>query len=300
MTDTVRHETRAKGIAGVIGAVAAWGVGPILVKLIDLPGLTLALYRLWSGLAVMLVVVAVTGRRLRWLEMRTATATGLLFGVNVAFFFTALKHTSVADASLITALAPVLIFVVAGPLFGERLRARDLRLAAITIGGVVVVVIGSSGRPEWSLLGDLLAVGALVSWAAYFVASKRARATLGTLEFQTGVMLGAAALVTPVVFISGSRLTLPHGDDWLWLTLFVLIPGAVGHSIMSWAHRYVDVSVASLIVVAQPVVSTLAAAVFLSEALGALQLLGGAIVLASIVAVIRSHRPTEAELLPAD
>jgi drug/metabolite transporter (DMT)-like permease len=300
MTDTVRRGTRPQGIAGVVAAVAAWGIGPILVKVIELPGLTLALYRTWLGFAVMLLLLGVTGRRISREELRPAIGAGLLFGVNVAFFFTALKHTSVADASLITALAPVLILVVAGPLFGERLRWRDLVLTAIVIGGVVLVVLGSSARPEWSLFGDLLAVGALVSWAAYFVASKQARVHVGTVQFQTGVMLGAGVVVTVAVAISGSPLVLPRGDDWIWLMAFVLVPGAVGHLLMSWSHRYVDVSVSSLIVVAQPVVSTLAAAVLLSETLGALQLLGGAVVLMAIVPVIRGHRVLETDLLAAD
>src|SRR4051812_15394207 len=118
MTAPVRHETRPEGIAGVVAAVAAWGFGPILVKLIDMPGLTLtlALYRVWLGFAVMLVVLIATGRRVRWSELRVAGGAGLIFGFNAVFFFTALKHTSVADATLITALTPVLIFVVAGRL----------------------------------------------------------------------------------------------------------------------------------------------------------------------------------------
>ncbi|MBA3653766.1 MAG: EamA family transporter [Actinobacteria bacterium] len=300
MTTTARRTTSAEGIAGVAAAVAAWGFGPIFVKLIDLPGLTLALYRLWLGLGVMAVSMVVTRRRITLAELRIAATGGVLFGVNVSFFFTALKHTSVADASLITALAPVLILVVAGPLFGERLHARDLALTATVIGGVILVVLGSSGRPEWSGFGDLLAVGALVSWAAYFVASKRARVHLGTLQYQTGVMLGAALFVTPVALISGTALRAPVGGDWAWLAAFVLLPGAIGHTVMSWAHRYVDVSVSSLVVVAQPVVSALAAAVFLDESLGALQLIGGAIVLLTIAAVVRSHRPLAPDGLPAE
>ena len=65
---------------------------------------------------------------------------------------------------------------------------------------------------------------------------------------------------------------------------------------MSWAHRYVDVSLSSLIVVAQPVVSTLAAAVFLDETLNALQVGGVVVALLGIAAVIRSHRALEADL----
>ncbi|HZN13491.1 MAG TPA: DMT family transporter [Acidimicrobiales bacterium] len=300
MTDVARHETQARGTLGVVAAVAAWGFGPIFVKLIEMPGLTLALYRLWLGFAVMVIVMACAGRRMTWLDLKTSGACGALFGVNVSFFFTALKHTSVADASLITALAPVLILVVAGPLLGERLRARDIGLTAVVIAGVALVVLGSSGQPEWSLLGDGLAVGALVSWAAYFVATKRARATMATLEYQTGVLFGAALVATPVALLSGSPLVAPHGDDWIWLLAFVLLPGAIGHLLMSWSHRFVDVSVSSLIVVAQPVVSALAATVVLHERLGALQLAGGAVVLAAIASVVRDHRRLEADLVAAD
>ena len=300
MREADRHTTRAEGVAGVVAAVLLWGIGPILIKSIELPGLTMALYRVWLGFAVFLVVALFGGRRLTRDELRTAFGAGLIFGVNVAFFFTALKHTSVADASLITALTPVLILVVAGPLFGERVTARDVGLTAVVLGGVVLVVLGSSGSPEWSLFGDLLAVGALVTWAAYFIASKRARRRLGALEFQVGAMLGAGVIMTPLVLLSGSDLALPQGDDWVWLALFVLVPGAMGHLVMSWAHRFVDVSVSSLIVVAQPVVTTLAAAFLLDESLGALQLLGGAIVLGSVAMVVRTHRSAETEMLPAD
>ena len=79
----------------------------------------------------------------------------------------------------------------------------DVLLTLVVIAGVALVVLGSSGRPEWSLFGDLLAVGALVTWTAYFVASKHARATLGALEYQAGVTLGAALVITPVALLVG-------------------------------------------------------------------------------------------------
>ncbi len=299
-TSARARENRAEGVAGVVAAVAAWGFGPIFIKLIELPSLTLALYRLWLGFAVMAAVAVATARRITREDARTAAAGGLLFGANVTFFVSAIKHTSVADASLITALAPVLILVVAGPMFGERIAFRDLVLTAVILGGVGLVVLGSSGSPEWSILGDLFAVGALVSWAAYFVATKRARIRMGTVEYQTVVMLTASLVVTPYVLLSGAEWVQPGGDDWLWLALFVLVPGAVGHLLMSWSHRYVDVSTSSLIVVAQPVVSAVAAAVVLGESLGTLQLLGGATVLVAIGVLIRGHRPLEARLVAAD
>ena len=41
-------------------AVVAWGFGPIFVKLIEMPGLTLAVYRLWLGFALMVAIALIS------------------------------------------------------------------------------------------------------------------------------------------------------------------------------------------------------------------------------------------------
>ena len=64
---------------------------------------------------------------------------------------------------------------------------------------------------------------------------------------------------------------------------------------MSWSHRYVDVSVSSIIVDGAPVLSSLAAVFVLDEPLGALQLMGGLVVLVAIAAVVRASASTFGE-----
>ena len=74
---------------------------------------------------------------------------------------------------LVGALQPALMLLVAGPMFGEPVTASIIGWSLAAIAGVVIVVSGSSGAPVWSVTGDLLAVGALVAWTIYFIASKR-------------------------------------------------------------------------------------------------------------------------------
>ena len=284
-----------RGMAGAGFAVLCFSVGPLLVKAGHLPGLTLAFYRLWVGFVFMALVQLLLRGALTWRAIKASALGGLLFGVNVSFFFSAVRATTVADASLITAIQPALLLLVAGPLFGERVTVRTVLLTALAIGGVALVVVGSSGTPEWSLRGDLLAVGALVTWAGYFVASKRARDQLDALEYMASVMGIAAVVLTPVALLSGQHLGGLMARDWLYLLGFVLVPGAGGHLMLSWSHRYVDVSVSSIIVVAAPVLSSLAAVFVVDEPLGAVQLLGGLVVLVAIAAVVRSAGSALAE-----
>jgi drug/metabolite transporter (DMT)-like permease len=92
----------------------------------------------------------------------------------MTMFFSAVKLTSVAVATVIGALQPVLVLFVAGSLLGERVGRRMVAWTALAIVGVVVIVIGAGVPAGDERLGDLLAVGSMVCWAGYFVASKQA------------------------------------------------------------------------------------------------------------------------------
>jgi drug/metabolite transporter (DMT)-like permease len=278
------------GLAAAVVAVIAWGFGGVLVKLTAMEGLALSFARLWLGFLVMLPVMVVARRRLTWVALRRSALGGLFLGGDVVLFFSSLKLTSVADVTLIGALQPALVLLVAGPWFGERVGIREVGWTIAAVAGTAVVIAGAAGTPAWSPLGDLLAVGALFAFTGYFLVTKRARQSVGTLEYMTGVMLVAALVATPLALASGQDLRPGRAVDWLWLAVFVLVPGAGGHTLMGWAQRYVDVSVTSLVVVGMPVVAALAALVVLGEPLTVPQVLGGLLVLVSISAILR--RPT--------
>ena len=285
---TARHATL--GTAAAVVAMVSWGFGPVLIRLTAMPGLTLAVYRLWLGFLLMVPLWAAARRPLSWRVLRQSLPAGVMFGSNAALFFSAVKLTSVANATLIGALQPALVLLVAGRWFGERVGAREIIWTLVSIAGVALVVGGSAGTPTWSPLGDLLAVGALLTFTGYFLAAKQARARLDTVELMAGAMLVSALVATPVALLSGQALRVPRAADWLWLALFVVVPGTGGHLLMNWAHRWVDVSVSSLLAVGWPVVAAVAALVILGEPLGPLQVVGGLVALAAITAVLHAQR----------
>jgi drug/metabolite transporter (DMT)-like permease len=258
----------------------------VIVKITHVPAIAFAFYRLWLGSFAMLVALRVARRRVTWAKVRPAIPAGVLFGLNIALFFSALKRTSVADVLVISALQPALTLLVAGPLFGERITRSDAAWTAASLGGVVLVTVGSSGTPVWSLRGDLLAVGSLLAWTIYFLVSKRVRTEVPALEYMAGVTVTAALVMTPVALLTRQPLGSLRLTDWLWLLLFVA--GAQGgHVMLAWAHAEVDVSVSSLLILAQPIISSVAALLVLGESITGLEIAGGVVVVISMAAVVR-------------
>jgi drug/metabolite transporter (DMT)-like permease len=280
------------GASAVLSAVLIWSFTNTLIKLSPLQPLTFAVHRLWLGSLILLATLYATGRRLSWRTIRASAPGGALLGIEIAFFFSAIKHTSIADVAVISALQPALVLLVAGRLFGEVVGRRELALTAVSLGGVVLVTVGSAGTPAWSLGGDLLAAGSLLAWTSYFLVSKHARSSVPALDYMAVVMVAATVVVAPLAVVSGQPIGGVAVSDLATLLLFVAGASA-GHLLVAWAHSSVDVSVSSLIMLAQPVLSSLTALLILGEPLAPLTVVGGVIVIASLAAILGATSPAE-------
>ena len=279
------------GSLAVLAAVGVWGGVAVVARFVDeIDGVVLGMHRLWIGALMTLVVFHVRGGRLSWRLMRLCLPGGLAFALDIGLFFSALKHTTVANATVIGALQPALVMLLVGRMFGERVRLEAIGWTIVAIGGVGLVVFGSSGAVVWSPFGDLLATGALFAWTWYFVASRQARANLSALEFLVGMTLVAALALTPVALLTGHQLDPGSLGDWAWIALLAVGSGGLGHLLISWAHDHIDLSVMSLLTLAVPVVAAISAAIFLDEPLVALQVIGLLVVVSALgVVVLRSN-----------
>jgi uncharacterized membrane protein len=144
---------------------------------------------------------------------------------------------------------------------------------------------GRESRTANTSRGDALAVGSLVAFTGYWLVSKRVIGVSADSEGYTfGVMLVAAVAMTPVAFLCGDRLGPVRPADWFWLALLALVPGS-GHLLFNFAHRFVDVSVSSVVSAGNPIIASLLALLVLGEPLDAVQIAGGIVAVLVIAAV---------------
>ena len=286
------------GVAAVSFGVFLWAASTVIVKGSEVTGVTFAVCRVWVGAPALWLVARLSGRRVSREVWRASIVPGVLFAANIALFFEALQRSTVANVTLITSIEPALIFLVAGRMFGERITAGDVGWTLASLAGIGLVVAGAASRPGWHPTGDVLAFIAILVWTVFFLASKRIRARTATLEYFTAVLGIAAVALTPVMFLRGGTFTDPSARDWLLIVIVALGPGTGGHLLVTWAHRHVDVSLSSVIGVAQPVIAAAGAALFIDEKLVALQIVGGLVTMASVIAVVRRRRVPDPDLTP--
>jgi drug/metabolite transporter (DMT)-like permease len=293
----VRSPQGREHLAISVGAVAvfAWGFGPLLVRGIDASAPTIVFWRLWMAAPVMVAAAYLTGGRLTVPLLKTAFFPGVLFGTSMIVGFTSYQTTSIANATLIGALQPALMLFIGPWLFGDRTAARQILLAVIALAGIATVVLGANQSSGASLRGDLLALINLGLWTMYFVRVKQVRnrgVHAGALI--AGVFCVAAVGVSPYVLLTSHDLGAIHGTDWLPIIAMVLVSGLVGHGLMTWAQRHLDITLASLLMLGSPVISAVGAWIVFDQQLSAVQVAGALVVLAALGGIVYEARANAA------
>jgi drug/metabolite transporter (DMT)-like permease len=293
-----QRASRRAGIVAVCVGTVAWGSANVLVKWSSLPALRFAMVRLWAGVAISAIALLATRRRLRWATFRACALGGVIFAADISLGFTAVKHTSVANASLIGSLSTLVIAVVSARMLRERVHPSDWALIGASLAGVAIVALGASGSPVWSPFGDLLAFISVGTWSVYWFFSRRARRDTNAIEYMACVMLAAAIVITPLALLVDGAPSIPHGRDWVALLTVALVPGFVGHTLVAWSHRHVESWLSALITQCSPVISAVGAWVVVGESIPPLVVVGGMLVLAAtgVVVVRATKRQPEAEL----
>lgn len=290
--DTTVDATGSSSLAGLLGAalaVTAWGSASVLVKAIDMGGLAVGVYRFLLHFLAIAVWMRFRGTPFSLRALRLSAFGGVALALDVAFFFTAVKETSVINATLIGALQPILVGVVAARFFGEKIRSRDALWSIVALAGVFAVVVTASDSAVSSLKGDLLAVGALVSWSAYFVASKQSKGSLTSTEFTAGAALWTGLLNLPLAIAFGQDLSMPTVRDLALILVITFVAGVFGHSLMNWSLVQIPLWVGSTFTLMIPVAASVIAWAVLGEPLTVAQVLGTAVVLAALAAIVISQ-----------
>jgi drug/metabolite transporter (DMT)-like permease len=282
--------------------VLLWGVGPLFVRAVDTGALTIATARNWIAVPVALLIARLAKSPLSWRILRAAIPGGIAFAIAQTLGFASFQETSLAIAAVIGAVSPLVIVIVAVPLFGERLSGKQIALMGLAFAGVFAVVLGADSGGDAHLLGDLLAFGSLFAMTTYLLLMKHARmADVPAAGYVAGVFLVCAVAVTPLDLMWGDGLSAIQGVDWLWIFMLAVFAGCLGHTLMTWAQRHVNVGVASVMVLGTTIVTAAGGWIFFGQELNVVQIVGGFVVLASLGGVLLfqlsdPHRPPEVPL----
>lgn len=213
--------------------------------------------------------------------------TGLgVLGVtlNQMFFIVGLSLTSVAHASIIVGITPILVLIIAAIVGQERLTLQKITGMLVALCGVGILQMSNGNASGATVVGDfVIFCGALV-FAMYTVFSKPVSERLGAMTINFFAYVGGAVLIAPAtLWLShGVHFSGISGRAWLGLLYLSALGSLASYIIYSWALKSVPASRVASFSYLQPVLATLMAIPLLGERLSAPLVAGGAIALAGV------------------
>jgi len=208
---------------------------------------------------------------------------GLFFAIDLGVWHWSIVWTSVANATLLANLAPIVV-TLAGWLIWKRRVSRTFLVGMfVAIAGMFVLVGPNFAIGGTRLIGDALGALTAVFYASYMLAIKQARdAQASTARLMAWSTTISAAALLPAALIAPQPFLPAAAAGWLVLAGLAIVSQVLGQGLIAYAFAHLPASLSSVSLLIQPVVAALAAWAIFGEAVGPAQLVGGAIVLAGI------------------
>lgn len=213
------------------------------------------------------------------------------YAAQAGLFFSALRHIDASLTSLLLYTYPALVFCGAVALRREHVTPRKALALALASGGAALVLLGG-GTGGLETTGVALALGAGATYAVYILVAESVVARIDALLLGALIATGAAASFLVVGLITGA-LAFPAGG-WIWIVAIAVFCTVTPIVTFMLGMERVGGATASILSTVEPVVTVALAVAIYAEALGPLQVLGGALVLAAVVAL--QTRATRASL----
>ncbi|GAA0800412.1 DMT family transporter [Spirilliplanes yamanashiensis] len=294
-----------RGLVYVFIAATAWGTGGAAAALLyrdnGLGPVAVSFWRFVLGAAALAGALAAArltaGRRparlarpagRRW----TLVVTGAGLAVYQTAYFAAVEQAGLAVATVVTLGAgPALIAAGGRLLLDERLGRGGAAAVALALAGLALLGADGGGGGPRPLLGIALALLSAAGYAAVTLLTRGAPAGDPARTALSGFAVGAVCLLGPAV----AEGLWPAGDLRAaagWLAYLGVVPTALAYGLFFAGLARIRATTASVVALVEPVTAALIGVLALGERLGAVALLGMAVLLAAVAALAVAERRT--------
>jgi drug/metabolite transporter (DMT)-like permease len=186
----------------------------------------------------------------------------------------ALNYTSPVYFSLIAALTPVAVMLMAALFIGERFTMiKFLGVMLGIAGAALMVVMGQSlGSGTDDLLGIFLAIMSLLTWALYMIITRKVAQKYSPVTQMKYVFLISAIVTVPLAWTEIPEQALFSAGTFQWvgaleMAFIVLMATVLGYFLIPFAMKSLSATTVSIYTNLQPIVASLIAIIIGQDAL---------------------------------
>lgn len=244
-------------------SILSVAISPILVRLAGNPGLDFAFWR--SIFSALLLLPFAFNKRKSFAKISPKDAfllglSGILLGVHFYTWILSLSFTSVASSTVIVTATPIFVAILGWFWLKEKLNKATWIGIMLGFLGTCLLAYAEPQTMRFPMAwwGNLLSFFAMICIGIYLMIGRKLRKHMPWVEYVFCVY-AAAALTTILMQVGSQRLPTLEGKVIFWSFIAALFPSLIGHGGMNYAIKFHHPAFLSLLVLTEPLLSSLVA-----------------------------------------
>lgn len=289
MREAAAHpNAQRRALLALLAGGVAIGCSPLFVRFSEVGPVGTAFWRVALALLPLVIFSRLrpsrgTGAPRSPGDYAMVMLPGVFLAADLIAWHIALHHTTVANATLISNLAPIFVTLFNWLFLSQRISRRFLLGLSVTTVGTLSLVGGPSALASGHIAGDGIALLAGIVYAGYILTVGWVRQRFSTSSLMIWSTASAALSTLPFALaFEGSLLPLTMAG-WLILIGLAWVSQVGGQGCIAFALAALPTSFSSLTLLIQPIVAAILAWLLLGEALTGYQFAGGAMILTGIL-----------------
>jgi len=275
-------------IAGIL-----FGTSSIFIRLLDVLSVSsLAFWRLTIASVVLVGTTLVLREsfklRIAKENFRQISILGVFLGLHMALYISAVKNTTILNATVLVNTAPIFSLLVST--FHFNMKPSRLAVTGLVISflgaGLVAYADAFDSPLKIHLIGDLEALLAAVTEALYLSFGRETRRKMPLMSQVIPIYLVSAFIIGFFCLLTRTPVTLSHEPNMILLLMgFGILPTALGHTFYYSSLSNLKSFETATLALLEPIGATLLGVALFSEIPTPVFVLGAVLVLTGIVAV---------------
>lgn len=246
----------------------SFGFAPILVRFgTDVEPLVLAGLRTVFAVIILLPLWMMKGATIQELKKNGVhlfwlIGAGVCLGVHFTLWIASLHYTSVASASVLVTVHPVILIVAESILFKRSFRPVVWVGVLVAFAGSTFLGIADNSLAEQfpnALLGNSLAFSAAVIFVIYFLIGRKIRQHSEWIDYVFHVYFyaGITCAILSIFWVGGLPV-ITVSSIFVGLAL-AIGPTILGHGSMNYAVKYISPTLLSTLILSEAVIAAVTA-----------------------------------------
>ena len=292
-----------KPYIGLFISIASVSSAAILIKTVSFHEqypLTVAFYRLlFTTLLVLPFVIFRKSIRNELINLSkrsflTMVFIGFILASHFIFWISSLGKTSVASSVILVTAHPLLVGPLSHYFLKERLSKANIIGILLSVFGVIILVYGNnsfSANKIDTLEGNILAILGGIAAGLYILGGRIFRKKVSVWTYAVIVYTVATIVIFSLCILIKSPISGFYYKDYFIIFILAVFAGILGHTLYNWSLKYVRASIASVVLLGEPIGSSILAYLlpWINQIPSEYTIIGGGIIFSGIYLTVKRH-----------